>query len=260
MTPGNRARQNAIGLCLFTILGAAMGTHAHAPAPASPDTGALSLATVARPAEHTIHIALLRANEPALTPECFSMRFLELARIDGGLDVAPELIPIDTLDRESLLDHPIAVMSGEGAFRLSPAQVEALGHFLERGGFLIASAGCSSHAWAASFERIVDRLRQRPGWQAASLQPIDQRHELMSTIYDIKSLTTRRAAASGATSEGPVGRALTLSLEGRICIVYSPDGLNDTDGAGDGCCCCGGSEIREARWLNANAIAYALIR
>ena len=247
MTRGNAALRWAttLSLCAAAL--------AHTIAAAAP-------AITEQRTDHAIRIALLRANEPALTPECFSTRFLELARIDAGLDVAPQLIPVDAIDRDSLSYHPIAVMSGEGAFRLSPAQTDALGDFLERGGFLIASAGCSSHAWAASFERIVDRLGQRPGWQAASLEPIDHRHELMSTIYDIKSLTTRRAATNGATSDGPVARVFTLTLEGRVCLVYSPDGLNDTDGAGEGCCCCGGSEVREARWLNANAIAYALIR
>lgn len=212
--------------------------------------------------DHTARIApgLFTTGEPALTPECFSTRFLTLARLEAGLDVASTLTTVQLDDRAAMDRHPIAIMSGEGAFELSASHLAALRDYLERGGFLIASAGCSSHPWASSFERVVERLRGSPGWESAALEPIEPGHELLETVYAVRSLSTRKAAQDGAISEGPIGRLFALTLEGRVCIVYSPDGLNDTDGAGGGCCCCGGSELREARWIKVNALAYTLLR
>ena len=37
-----------------------------------------------------------------------------------------------------------------------------------------------------------------------------------------------------------------LEIDGRIVLIYSPEGLNDTANAGGGCCCCGGNEIRNS--------------
>ena len=36
-----------------------------------------------------------------------------------------------------------------------------------------------------------------------------------------------------------------LTIDGRLALIYSLDGLNDARNA-KGCCCCGGNEIREA--------------
>jgi len=47
------------------------------------------------------------------------------------------------------------------------------------------------------------------------------------------------------------------AIAGRLGVVYSPDGLNDT-GHTEGCCCCGGNELRNAIEINVNVLAYAL--
>ena len=41
-------------------------------------------------------------------------------------------------------------------------------------------------------------------------------------------------------------------------LILSPDGLNDTANAGPSCCCCGGNEIKSAKEINVNLLAYAL--
>ncbi len=48
-------------------------------------------------------------------------------------------------------------------------------------------------------------------------------------------------------------------MGGRLAAVFSPFGLNDTGNAGGGCCCCGGNELKNAKQINANIVAYALI-
>ena len=59
---------------------------------------------------------------------------------------------------------------------------------------------------------------------------------------------------------GPNGAALeAYSLNGRIALIFSSDGLNDTAHA-ENCCCCGGDEIDRAEFINANVLAYALLR
>ena len=49
-----------------------------------------------------------------------------------------------------------------------------------------------------------------------------------------------------------------ITLNGKIVLLYSPDGLNDSSNA-EGCCCCGGNEIQNAMEINANILAYALL-
>ena len=49
-----------------------------------------------------------------------------------------------------------------------------------------------------------------------------------------------------------------VSLNGRLGVIYSQDGLNDTAHA-PGCCCCGGNEITNCLQVNVNILAYALI-
>jgi hypothetical protein len=80
------------------------------------------------------------------------------------------------------------------------------------------------------------------------LQQIAMTHELFATVHIIKSLDVK-------------GRTTLLQgifVNGRLALVYSPEGLNDARNA-KGCCCCGGAEIQEARLVNVNAIAYALL-
>ncbi|MBI3861158.1 MAG: hypothetical protein HY290_04610, partial [Planctomycetia bacterium] len=49
-----------------------------------------------------------------------------------------------------------------------------------------------------------------------------------------------------------------VSLGGRLGVIYSQDGLNDTQHS-QGCCCCGGNEITNSVDINVNILAYALM-
>jgi hypothetical protein len=53
-----------------------------------------------------------------------------------------------------------------------------------------------------------------------------------------------------------------LEIDGKIVMVYSPEGLNDTANAnksgGKNCCCCGGNEVKNSQQINVNIFTYAL--
>jgi hypothetical protein len=68
-------------------------------------------------------------------------------------------------------------------------------------------------------------------------------------VYDIPEL--RLKGSRKAHLEG-------LEIDGRIALIFSPDGLNDTGKAGPKCCCCGGNEVQNARQVNVNLLAYTL--
>jgi len=73
-------------------------------------------------------------------------------------------------------------------------------------------------------------------------------HSLFKTIYDIKTI---RLKNGGTTQlEG-------LEMDGKIVLIYSAEGLNDTPNV-KGCCCCGGNEIKNCHEINANVFAYCL--
>ena len=55
----------------------------------------------------------------------------------------------------------------------------------------------------------------------------------------------------------PTARLLGLEKNGKLVIVYSPHGLNDTEHS-EGCCCCGGNEISNSLEINVNILVYAL--
>ncbi len=174
---------------------------------------------------------------------CFSDKFLSIAARDSTISTARKFKPVK-LAGPDMYRHPFAIMTGEGAFTLTESERANLRRYLERGGFLLASAGCSSQQWDASFRREIQTI-----FNERSLTPIDMKHELFRTVYDIEQLQTKGAPAK---LEG-------LTIGGKIVLIYSPDGLNDTSTM-HGCCCCGGNEIVNAQRVNVNILAYALMQ
>ena len=174
---------------------------------------------------------------------CFSDRFLSVLARDTTINASPKFKPVKLADAE-LFQFPFAVMTGEGSFALTGSERAQLKRYLERGGFLLASSGCSSPAWDQSF-----RAEFKAVFPDRELSPIPLDHEIFRTVYDIQSLKTKKLPA---TLEG-------LSIGGKIVLLYTRDGLNDTDSL-HGCCCCGGNEILNAQQVNANILAYALMQ
>jgi hypothetical protein len=80
------------------------------------------------------------------------------------------------------------------------------------------------------------------------LEAIDMGHPIFHTVEDIAELRARHG-----TPRPLVG----VSIGGRLGVVYSQDGLNDSPHS-TGCCCCGGNELENAIEINVNILAYAL--
>ena len=174
---------------------------------------------------------------------CFSDDFLSQLRKDSNVRVSRRFYAVK-LSSDELFEYPFAVMTGEGSFKLTEAQRKNMFDYVTQGGFLVASAGCSSKPWDASFRTEIGKI-----FPGLKFKKLDMSHPIFHTLYDIKKLKTKTRAK-------PVIEA--LEYNNKIVLVYSREGLNDTAHAGPGCCCCGGNEIYNAPQVNANLLMYAL--
>ena len=178
------------------------------------------------------------------TSVCFSSGFLKQIQKDSNIKATPKLFPTK-VESVEMYQYPFAVMTGEGAFSLTQQQRTSLRNYLLNGGFVVASAGCSSAEWASSFRQEIRKI-----FPDTELQRIDFSHPIFHTVYDIDKLD-RTKSSGQARLEG-------LEIDGKIVLIFSSDGLNDTSDVGGNCCCCGGNEIRNARKINVNLLAYTL--
>ena len=175
---------------------------------------------------------------------CFSDHFLIRAEKESAISTSRRFHAVKLID-DDLFEFPLVIMTGEGDFQLSDKERENFRRYVERGGLLIASAGCSSSEWDRAFRREMTMV-----FPNHSLAPIGMNHPIFHTVYDIASLRTTH----GGTPRPLAG----VSLDGRLGVIYSPDGLNDSRHMQD-CCCCGGDEIDNAVEINVNILAYALL-
>jgi len=175
---------------------------------------------------------------------CFSGGFL--ATVDRKTDTSVERAfrHVD-LTTEDVFQYPFAVFTGDRSFELDDAEKKQLRAYLTRGGFLLASASCSNHEWAENFRALMAEL-----FPKSALKPLTTKHAVFHQLYDIDSIAAKHRAFDT--------NIYGLTLGDRLAVVFSPLGLNDTANAGDGCCCCGGNEIRDAELINANVLIYAL--
>jgi hypothetical protein len=174
--------------------------------------------------------------------QCFSDHFLVKSEKDTAISTSRRFHAVK-LGEDDVFGYPLLIMTGEGSFQLPDRERENLRRYVSRGGFLLASAGCSSLEWDRSFRReMAVVFADRP------LRPLDMSHPVFHTVTDITELKAKHGQPRPL--EG-------ISLDGRLAILYSQDGLNDTAHT-QGCCCCGGNEITNAIEVNVNILAYAL--
>lgn len=174
--------------------------------------------------------------------ECFADHFLVQAEQESSISTSRRFHAIKLADEE-IYNFPLVIMTGEGAFTLPDAERQNLRRFIERGGFLLASAGCSSKEWNTSFRREMALV-----FEGRPLQALKMEHPVFHTVYDIESVQVKH---------GTVKPLEGISFEGRLGVLYSQDGLNDTSHT-TGCCCCGGNEISNSIQINVNILAYSL--
>ena len=177
------------------------------------------------------------------TSVCFSSEFLKQITKDTNIVADPTLQTVK-LESPELYEYPFCVMTGEGTFSLTQPQREAMRTYLTSGGFVIASAGCSNRKWSQSFRREISLV-----FPDVQLKRLDGTHPVFSTVYRISMLDL--GGGKEAYLEG-------VEIDGKIVLIFTSDGLNDSGKVSDDCCCCGGNEIDNARQVNANLLAYTL--
>jgi hypothetical protein len=173
---------------------------------------------------------------------CFSDHFLVKAEKESAISTSRRFHAVK-LGSDELFGFPLVIMTGEGSFGLPDKERENLRRFVERGGFLLASAGCSSNEWDRAFRREMAQIFKEHPLEAIGLD-----HPVFHTVYEISELKAKHGKPHPL--EG-------ITIGGRLGVLYSQDGLNDT-GHVQGCCCCGGNEITNAVQVNVNILAYAL--
>lgn len=177
------------------------------------------------------------------TSECFSDHFLTRAENDSAITTSRRLHSVE-LSSDQVYSFPLLIMTGEGEFELTEAERKNLRTFVEKGGFLLASAGCSSTEWDASFRREMATV-----FAEIKMEPLTMEHLIFHTVYDIDRLTAKNDAIKPL--EG-------IHFGNRLGVLYSQDGLNDTSHT-EGCCCCGGNEITNSEMVNVNILVYSLL-
>ncbi len=117
--------------------------------------------------------------------QCFADHFLVKAEKESAISTSRRFHAVK-LAGEDLFEFPLVIMTGEGDFALSDAERENLRRYVQRGGFLLASAGCSSTEWDRSFRREMTKV-----FPDEPLKPLDMAHPVFHTVYEIRSLRAK---------------------------------------------------------------------
>ena len=174
--------------------------------------------------------------------ECFADHFLVQAEQESSISTSRRFHAVK-LASDEIYNFPLIIMTGEGSFELPDNERQNLKRFVERGGFLLASAGCSSKEWDKSFRNEMTKI-----FGEKRLAGLDFKHPVFHTVYDIEDFKAKH---------GTIQPLEGVHFEGRLGVLYSQDGLNDTAHT-TGYCCSGGNVIKNCLEINVNILAYAL--
>ena len=178
------------------------------------------------------------------TSRCFSDEFLSAVQRETGIATERRFKSVK-LDSDELFTYPFVLITGESDFFFTAKERENLKRYVQSGGFLLASAGCSSKDWNRAFRREITGL-----FGKESLKKIPSDHPVFRTVNVVNQIKL--------THPGEPAYLEGLELNGKLVLIYSPHGLNDTEHT-EGCCCCGGNEIVNSMELNVNILVYALL-
>jgi hypothetical protein len=178
------------------------------------------------------------------TSRCFSDEFLSAVQRETAIATERRFRSVK-MASEELYQYPFVVITGEADFHFTMRERENVKRYLESGGFMLASAGCSSKDFDRAFRREMKSL-----FPDNPLKTIPRDHALYRTVHKIERLELHHPAEEPEI-EG-------LEMDGKLVVIYSPHGLNDTAHT-EGCCCCGGNEISNSLQVNVNAFVYALL-
>src|SRR5437870_5680786 len=89
--------------------------------------------------------------------KCFSDHFLAEAEKASAISTSRRFHAVK-LSSPELFEFPLVIMTGEGAFELPDGERQNLRKFVERGGLLLAPAGCSSPDWDRPFRAEMAKV------------------------------------------------------------------------------------------------------
>lgn len=228
-----------VASCVAVVLGTVLAVLAQSTK--SSDTKAPDAKALGGEPDSVVHVGSL-VYAGSRSSHCFSDHFLGQAEKESAISTSRKFQAVK-LTSDEIFGYPMIVMTGEGAFQLPDSERENLRKFVDRGGFLLASAGCSSGEWDRAFRREMAQI-----FRDQSLQALGMEHPVFHMVHDITEIKAKHGKPKPL--EG-------ISFSGRLGVLYAQDGLNDT-GHVQGCCCCGGNEITNAVQINVNVLAYAL--
>ena len=179
------------------------------------------------------------------TSRCFSAEFLSDVQKKTSIPTARRFTSVK-LASDELFKYPFVVITGEEDFMFTKQERENLKKYLESGGFMLASAGCSNKKFSDSFRREMAQI-----FKDNKLRQLPMDHVLFKTLNKIDKLKLSHSSSEVPFLEG-------MEINGRIVLIFSPHGLNDTSHT-QGCCCCGGNEIVNSMDVNVNILVYALL-
>lgn len=179
-----------------------------------------------------------------MTSVCFSDRFLTTLSSETGIPTVKRMRPVRLNSAVELNAYPFVIMNGQKSFTLLAKERTLLKKYLHNGGFLLASAGCSSEKWSGSLRTELQGI-----FGADCLKPIPANHAIFKTLFSITKTPLKNGG--NARFEG-------VTIDGRLVCLFSAEGLNDTAHT-RGCCCCGGNEVKNAEKIVSNILMYALL-
>ncbi|MGD0093029.1 MAG: DUF4159 domain-containing protein [Planctomycetota bacterium] len=150
-------------------------------------------------------------------------------------------------------DYPLLYLTGHKDFQFTPAQVDALRAYLDRGGFLLSDPCCGRQEFDTAFRKLCQQLYpDRP------LAPLPPGHPALRTPYQIDTVEYKPAVKKLFPAVGNSVRVEGLSApDGRLLVFYSRFNLG-CELQGHGCANCLGLAKGDAYRLAVNAVMYAL--
>lgn len=182
------------------------------------------------------------------TSRCFSDEFLSAVQKETTISTERRFKTVK-LASDELFRYPFTILTGEKDFHFTPDERKNLKRYLESGGFLLVSAGCSNQEFDKAFRRELKSV-----FEDKALERLPDTHTIYRTVFQVAGLQTKGHGYGAQEKIALEG----LNLGGKTVVIYSKHGLNDTAHT-EGCCCCGGSEITNALEVNVNIFVYALL-
>ncbi len=113
---------------------------------------------------------------------CFSEEFLSTVASETSINTSRKFKPVKLAEKE-IFHFPFAVITGEGTFTLTDDERKNLKLYLEKGGFLLASAGCSSKEWGDSFTHEIETI-----FPDRKLAEVPMDHPIFRTVFEVQRL------------------------------------------------------------------------